>query len=1209
MTSPIALRSIQLDRVLGRGAMGMVVAGRHRRTDLPVAIKFLKDGSGDLQRQTTFRREVQAHAALRHPHIAYLFDYGSTPDDLPDDLPVPSNAHYVAMEFAPMGTLADQNFVDNWPTLRLLLQQILDGLAYAHARGVIHRDLKPANLLLFPHADDDLPFCCKLTDFGLAHVFRDQTERSTKHLSSISGTPNYMAPEQARAQWRRYGPWTDLYGLGCIAYELVCGAPPFTEGSTLKRLNAHTTADRPPLEPRFPVPDDFHAWIRRAIAIDIDQRFQSAADAARALPGGDDSKAPLRTPEPFNLPSSDEPSPAPSHAPSGNQVAPTLEAILANIDPPLGDHEGDDLSTPDAPTILHPTPIDIPPITIPEHWAAPHNHQPPTPLVDTGLGLFDLREPPFVNQDPGRDLIWQRLRQCHRQQSPQLINLVGPLGAGRTRLASWMATRARELGVAHHLLATHTRSGRGPATGLPGMVRRLFQGWNIDRGDFYEHLLWALPRLDDDDSFRDTDARALTELVFPTDGIDDFDGPGYHFASPHQRFAVLTRLIQRFGRQRPVILILDDAHLNRDTLQWTDFLLNEVHEPLPLLILQTLPDNDAPPSSRLAELHGQWAQRDDVVSHQLDPLDAGEHHRLIEHTLPLTDDAADLLFERTEGYPLFTSQLLSNWIDAGALSATDQGFTIQPDMADALPDDIHQLWWDRLDRAFEQLSPIHRKFSRGALELAAALGRDFTTVEWFALCNHIDESTLRNLLELLASRGLLKRRPGSISFTHGLLVDSIEVRARERGRWKQHHRRCARMLQELYPNRREYSAARRAAHLIEAGDLHDALTPLLEEQHRLRKLGDIAARQATLHRRRQILDELDYPHDHIARIENRIGTLRCQLWSDTPAEQVLEDTDQLLPLIDQDHHPMTYAWALRLKALCHQHLHEYTDCRDTLDRSLAILQEHGDPGSLSRQLQHQAWIAFLRRDFQLADALVEQARPHVHQLNHRFVTLKWRQLKLLVDIGLEREENPTQALQDLLNECRHAGFRTLESRCLNNLGEIARFQGDTETARQCYARYIEISVELHRHESVATALINSAQTELQDENWARAQTLLQRYKELADREHLSIHDVSYQLCRLPLLAGLGRLKDYDALFHELFDDFLDPWPDRLPHFKDYPHLMEIAARALHSHGSTKRRRAALNMALKWWKRLDNPGAIRRVQSTLDNLDEPAPSPS
>ncbi len=1191
MPSSIALRSIDLDRILGRGGMGVVVAGQHRRTELPVAVKFLNSTDVQSDRQSDFRREVQAHAALRHPHIAYLFDYGQIPDDLPrDDLPIPANAHFVAMELAPLGTLADQAFVDDWPTLRLLLQQILDGLAYAHARSVIHRDLKPANLLLFPDPQDELPFLCKLTDFGLAHVFRDHVAESPQYLGTISGTPNYMAPEQAQAQWRRYGPWTDLYGLGCIAFELACGAPPFSDGSTLDRLHAHTSSDRPSMTPRFPVPDAFHHWVRRAISIAIDQRFQSAADAARALPEADTSGA-LGTPQPLE-PSISTPKDART---TSAPIAPTLEAVLAGIGAPPESTPQPEPATPSP----NPQPIAIPPIHFPDHWAPPSTHQLPTPLVDTGLGLFDLREPPFVNQDPGRDLIWKTLRQCHQRQHPHLVNLVGPLGAGRSRLAHWMATRARELGVAHSLGAIHTRSGRGPTEGLAGMVRRAFQGWNIGRGAFHDHLLDALPPLDNEDSFRNTDARALTELVFPTDGAEDFDGPGYHFANRRQRFAVLTRLLHRLARQRPVILILDDAQWNLEALQWTSFLLKYTSQPLPLLILQTLPETPLEDSSQLSDFQHQWQQSDAVQTYELTPLDANDHHRLIQHTLPLTDDAADLLFDRTEGHPLFTSQLLSNWIDAGALSAGDQGFHVHSQMADALPDDIHQLWWDRLDRAFAELPLYQRKPSRIALEMAAALGREFTTVEWFALCNEIDEASLRQLLEILTSRGLLKRQPGGVSFTHGLLVDSIEARARQRGRWTHHHRRCAQMLTSLYANRREYSAARRAAHLIAAGDLQDALTPLLEEQHRLRKLGDIPARLQVLDQRQQILDELQYPHDHHARLENQIGTLRCQLWSNTPPDEVLGQTDALLPLIDPDAHPLTYAWGLRLKALCHQHLHQYQACNEALDQSLEILSALGDPGPLSRQLQHQAWIAYLHRNHDRASRLIEQARPYVEQLNHRFVTLKWRQIRLLIDIATGDEEHPTASLQALLRECRQAGFRTLECRCLNHLGDHARFQGDSDTARKCYARYAEISVELHRHEPVATALLNSAQTELLDHHWEKARVFLDEFCELTEREHIILHDKAHELCRLTLWAGLGDWERFDSLLQKQ----QAPWPKDLPHFKDYPALMEVAADALAIHGETQRQHATLQVALRWWKRRGSSDDTARVQRSIDALSD------
>src|SRR5690606_15752040 len=114
--------------------------------------------------------------------------------------------------------------------VRGVLLSILDALAHAHARGVVHRDIKPGNILLGGH--DDLRPGVKLADFGLARGSEDFGEER-----SVAGTPVYMAPEQFRGAWRSFGPWTDLYSLGIVAWELVCGKPPYVD-SNVRNLGA-----------------------------------------------------------------------------------------------------------------------------------------------------------------------------------------------------------------------------------------------------------------------------------------------------------------------------------------------------------------------------------------------------------------------------------------------------------------------------------------------------------------------------------------------------------------------------------------------------------------------------------------------------------------------------------------------------------------------------------------------------------------------------------------------------------------------------------------------------------------------------------------------------------------------------------------------------------------------------------------------------------
>lgn len=240
----------------------------HRRRGLEVAIKVAIERAHTRMPATVqaFSREVRAVAGLSHPGIVEVLDYGTIPEEVAraTDYRVAAGSPYLVMERA-AGTLADDIGRLRWPEIEGVLLQVLDALAHAHSRDVIHRDLKPTNVLRFPSGS------YKLADFGLAHVL------ASEQASDIGGTPVYMAPEQWAHQWRDYGPWTDMFAVGCIACVLLRGRPP--SGVVLPAIpevlrDAREHIDLPPgIEP----------WLASMMRDDFTQRTQRAADATWGL--------------------------------------------------------------------------------------------------------------------------------------------------------------------------------------------------------------------------------------------------------------------------------------------------------------------------------------------------------------------------------------------------------------------------------------------------------------------------------------------------------------------------------------------------------------------------------------------------------------------------------------------------------------------------------------------------------------------------------------------------------------------------------------------------------------------------------------------------------------------------------------------------------------------------------------------------------------
>ena len=249
------------------------------RAGMQLAVKVLSQGrhSAEVANQT-FTKELIAAAALSHPSLAQVYDFGrvSASESQASAGYFKADNLYLVMEFVDGISLASRVIYD-WGFLQSVLLSLLDVLAFAHAKAVIHRDLKPANVLL-PRSGKPL---LKLTDFGLALV---HPQRSGDPLSR-GGTPFYMAPEQILGRSSSQGPWTDLYALGAMTYHLVTGQPLFGGKGTSRReiFEGHLKSSPPQLKARFELPAGFEGWLRRLLKKKPHRRFIFAADAAQAL--------------------------------------------------------------------------------------------------------------------------------------------------------------------------------------------------------------------------------------------------------------------------------------------------------------------------------------------------------------------------------------------------------------------------------------------------------------------------------------------------------------------------------------------------------------------------------------------------------------------------------------------------------------------------------------------------------------------------------------------------------------------------------------------------------------------------------------------------------------------------------------------------------------------------------------------------------------
>jgi serine/threonine protein kinase len=266
----------RLERVIGRGGMGVVAAAQHLELGTRVAIKLLQPGGLDAEEALErFAREARAASRMRGEHVARVYDVGRTAGGGP----------YMVMEYL-VGQdldalLAGAGTLDVSVVVGYVLQAC-EAVAEAHGLGIVHRDLKPRNLFLTRRLHGE-PLV-KVLDFGIAkRVAIAHADRDLTGTLSIVGSPPYMSPEQLRAS-RDVDERSDVWSLGVCLYELATGQLPF-DGATALDVCATVMKDdpRPPHEVRADVPEGLARVILRCLRRDPGERFQDVGALAEAL--------------------------------------------------------------------------------------------------------------------------------------------------------------------------------------------------------------------------------------------------------------------------------------------------------------------------------------------------------------------------------------------------------------------------------------------------------------------------------------------------------------------------------------------------------------------------------------------------------------------------------------------------------------------------------------------------------------------------------------------------------------------------------------------------------------------------------------------------------------------------------------------------------------------------------------------------------------
>ncbi|CAN5245558.1 hypothetical protein BH10CYA1_BH10CYA1_09330 [soil metagenome] len=301
---------------IGKGATSTVYRARQIQIGRIVALKLMHPHllKEEINKKR-FEQEAKATAALSHPNLVLVHDFGLSPLGRPfivmDFVDGPS----LDTIFGLQGSLSSQQFVD-------VFSQCCRGLAHAHTRGVIHRDIKPSNIRLYK--DEHNAVTAKILDFGIAKLFtQDEEALKMTETGAVMGSPAFMSPEQSRAE--KVDHRTDIYSLGVVMFQAVTGAMPFKGKDIFETLYKHIYEPAPTfasLGLSYRIPDAVEALVRKTLEKDPAQRYQNMEDLQQDL-------ARLLVTAKTNS------APSPNYEPSTDQLVSTVSTAPANLVPPL----------------------------------------------------------------------------------------------------------------------------------------------------------------------------------------------------------------------------------------------------------------------------------------------------------------------------------------------------------------------------------------------------------------------------------------------------------------------------------------------------------------------------------------------------------------------------------------------------------------------------------------------------------------------------------------------------------------------------------------------------------------------------------------------------------------------------------------------------------------------------------------------------------
>ncbi|HEY8378693.1 MAG TPA: AAA family ATPase, partial [Nannocystis sp.] len=671
----------------------------------------------------------------------------------------------------------------------------------------------------------------------------------------------------------------------------------------------------------------------------------------------------------------------------------------------------------------------------PPSWRLPHDAAGFRPLLGAGLGLVRVRELPLVGREDERDRLWEALGRVHAEGRPRLVLVRGPSGVGKSRLVEWTAARAHELGAAEVLRAAHGPFG-GPAEGLSRMLAAHLRCVGLPGDEVFARCLAAIDPSGRGGGQARLEAAALTDLLCP--GDVGAGRPRVRLQDARERHHVLAAQLSRIAAACPLFVWIDDAQWGAPALEFVRHCLQPGRGPRALFVA-TIRDDLLAERPVEAALVAALAELPICETLSIAPLPEDQHRELIEELLGIERGLVDAIVARTAGNPLFTVELVGDWIARGLLRPGRGGFTLRAEAAVDLPDDLHALWRRRIEGLLERrFAEPTRAAARAALELAAAIGQEIDAAAWARACALAGIEAPAELGLVLVRERLAVATATGFAFVHGMLRESLERMAAEAGRAAGHHRVCAALLRELGANRAgaPWEIAR---HLIAAGELAAALGPLLQASYELQLAGEYRAAAGALDQHVAVADRLGLPPHDRERLRGRmqrawLSWMRGGAEAGTaggrgsgPDDRGAAEVEAIAALARAHGHDEVLGEALRWRGLVARFDRRFAESLAALAEAAACFERAGDGEGQARTALAQA------------------------------VTLR----------ALGRTDEAEARLRTAEALARARGLAVLLPRILGNLAEIALQRRDWPEAQVRFARAIEAAEQVGDRKALA----------------------------------------------------------------------------------------------------------------------------------------------